>query len=175
MTKTTNYIAFTAMTFALSVLPVLAVESHPSPDTTALVTSWTSPEPSADHVHSNGKEIISFIPFATCVDAGLENAKQAAKPLLVYIKKPGCPHCLAFESGVLRQPKLKEFLEHNFSCARVLNSSTDDRMFKKDFGCNAYPYFVIFGNDGKFLGKWFGLPKSAKEFEDKAAAILAVK
>lgn len=169
MAKTTAALLVTLIFFAL---PAIGIESNPAPDSPALVSSWKSPEPSADHVHSNGKDIISFIPFATCVDAGLENAKRDSKLLLVYIKKPGCPHCLSFESGVLRQPKLKQFIDGKFSCARVLNGSTDDRVFKRDFGCNAYPHFVIFTNDGKLVGKWFGLPKSAKDFEEQANSIL---
>lgn len=144
-----------------------SANAHQAPDP-AVLTQWKSPEPAADHVHSNGKQVISYIPFATCVDAGLNNAKSEGKPLLVYIKKEGCPHCAAFEVGVLRQPKMKEYISATFVCTRVLAGSTDDRILKRDFGCNAYPHFVIFSKEGNFLGKWFGLPKSAKEFIDES-------
>jgi|GEM_PF-3865277 len=169
MTKT---LLFLTAALIFSTLPSFAAESAFTPDSPPLLQNWKSPEPSADHVHSNSKDIISFISFATCVDAGLENAQRASKPLLVYIKKPGCPHCASFEQGVLRQPKLKQYIESKFTCARVLNGSTDDRVLKNNFGCNAYPHFVIFSQDGKLLGKWFGLPKSAKAFMEDATAIL---
>lgn len=153
-------------------IPSIALETSHIPDSPAKLDKWVSPEPSADHVHSNGKDVISFISFATCVDAGLENAKQVGLPLLVYIKKPGCPHCASFETGVLRQPNLKQFIDANFTCARVLNGSTDDRILKRDFGCNSYPHFVIFSQDGRLMGKWFGLPKSSKDFEEMANQIV---
>jgi thiol:disulfide interchange protein len=166
------------LSFCLNTTMVKA-QDH-SPETPVIKTEWVKIMRSET---KSGKKVVtemetvsvSGITFETSVDNGLKMAHEKNKPLLVFLKKDGCPHCAAFEKNTLSAPAVEKYLADNFVCSRVLSGSKDEQVLKHDFGCNAFPHFVVFDGNGKLIGRWYGQPQSADEFIAKAKAASLVK
>lgn len=109
---------------------------------------------------------VQGVDFLGTIDTGLLKARLEHKPLLVYMKKEGCPHCAKFEGEMLKPNS--DFLNASFVCSRILSGSPDAKKMESDFGCHAYPHFIVFREDGSMAGRWYGQPGSAEKFKADA-------
>lgn len=169
--KYTYQLAALLLAFSLNITTAKA-QDH-SPETPVIKREWVQiiqKIGDKQSITETKTVIVSGITFETSVDDGLKVAREQHKPLIVFLKKPGCPHCAAFEKDTLSVPSVEKYLADNFVCSRVLSGSRDEQVLKHDFGCNAFPHFVVFDSDGKYIGRWFGQPHSAEEFISQAKA-----
>jgi thioredoxin-related protein len=147
----------------------LAETDGNSPESPVLKSAWQAQAES-----TQDKRIeVGGTTFETTVNSGLKAAANNHKLLLVFMKKPDCPHCAAFEKETLPDSSVQKFLSDNFVCAKILRGTPDEQILKHDFGCNAFPHFVVFDHTGKFLMRWFGQPKATEEFLTQARAATA--
>lgn len=109
---------------------------------------------------------VQGVEFFNTIDSGLLKAQLEHKPLLVFMKKESCPHCAKFEGEMLKPNG--EFLKASFVCTRILSTSPDAKKMESDFGCHAYPHFIVFREDGSLAGRWYGQPTSAEKFKADA-------
>jgi len=109
---------------------------------------------------------VQGVDFFNTIDSGLLKAQLEHKPLLVFMKKEGCPHCAKFEGEMLKPNS--DFLKASFVCTRILSDSPDAKRMESDFGCHAYPHFIVFREDGSLSGRWYGQPASAEKFKTDA-------
>lgn len=109
---------------------------------------------------------VQGVEFFNTIDSGLLKAQLEHKPLLVFMKKEDCPHCAKFEDEMLKPNS--DFLRASFVCTRILSGSPDAKRMESDFGCHAYPHFIVFREDGSPSGRWYGQPASAEKFKADA-------
>ncbi len=99
--------------------------------------------------------------FAAAKDA----AKETDKLVLVKVHADWCGLCKSFDNDVSSMQHLSNYLNNQFACARVKETSREGKHFKKTHKIGGFPCFLIYSSSDKFLGKVRGYD-SADSFID---------
>jgi thiol:disulfide interchange protein DsbD len=93
-------------------------------------------------------------------NAAIAQSKSTGKPALVLFTADWCPACKQFESQVLTDPKVKEYLQNNYTLVTVDLSDRDgpnnDRA--RDFAVRVIPTLIQYNKSGNELARGPGMP-----------------
>jgi thioredoxin-related protein len=110
--------------------------------------------------------LLIFTLFATTLfsreidlDKVFNQAKQDAKPVMIYLHRIGCSYCNSMDEFTLDDDKVIDFIKQHFTYENI-NITTDHNVtfkqktmeginFAKAMGYNFYPTVLFFENDGK--------------------------
>lgn len=100
-------------------------------------------------------------------EAGIEQAEQTQRPLLVYIYAPWCPYCKKTETMNFTDASVKEAMQEHFELAYIDATVEDDTVRFRDhtlssaqlaraFGTRGYPNFIFLSAEGDYLRQQSG-------------------
>ncbi len=93
-------------------------------------------------------------------------AKESDKMVLVKLHADWCPVCQGFDNDVSSMPKLSNYLNSQFVCARVDEKSRELKKLWKTHKIVGFPCFLIYSSSNNFLCKVRGYD-SADSFIDR--------
>jgi thioredoxin-related protein len=93
-------------------------------------------------------------------NAAIAQSKSTGKPALVLFTADWCPACKQFESQVLTDPKVKQYLQDNYTLVTVDLSDRDgpnnDRA--RNFSVHVIPTLIQYNSAGNEIARGYGMP-----------------
>lgn len=85
------------------------------------------------------------------VDAAVDAARAAGKPVLMYFTADWCPPCQSFKKNVLADGEVEKKLSGEFVLLKVdlTDRGGPNGLIARDYGVTGVPYFIVFDAQGQ--------------------------
>ncbi|MFT3700886.1 MAG: thioredoxin family protein [Agriterribacter sp.] len=99
----------------------------------------------------------------TTFDEAIHAAKQAEKPLFLYVYGPACHFCKIMEKNVFPDKEVSEYYNQTFVDYKVNLDEEQGKILSKQFHISGTPTYLFFDKDGSLI-HISGAEKKSQEF-----------
>jgi thiol:disulfide interchange protein DsbD len=108
---------------------------------------------------SGPKDALASSGWSNDWNTAVAQSKSTGKPALVLFTANWCPACKQLESQVLTDPKVKQYLQDNYTLVTVdlsdRNGPNNDRA--RDFGIHVIPTLILYNAAGSEISRGYGM------------------
>lgn len=108
------------------------------------------------HTIAASAQGISFLPEGATLSQAVEFAQRDGRKVFLDCYTSWCGPCKMMARDIFTQQKVGDYMNPRFVCIKIDMEKGEGPELMKRLDITAFPTFIIFGSDGKEIGRWMG-------------------